>query len=127
MKHLKFLAQLIENAGHGVIGETLFIGTIPSDCPSAVMLKDPLSGHKIDGGMESFYPSSVQMIVRDPDSEVSYQRALDISGVLNGINLSDNDVHLAWVIADTLPIQFPRAESDDIETSVRFRIGFGFN
>ncbi|HIV77371.1 MAG TPA: minor capsid protein [Candidatus Sphingomonas excrementigallinarum] len=125
MKHLMFLAGLLEAAGIAEGGRDLFVGTLPSDVAKGVMLVDPLTGHEIDEGMRGFFASDFQAIVRDPDPLDGYARALAISAALTLADTGNDEVFVTWCRPMTLPISYPRGDADDIETSVRFRIGFG--
>lgn len=124
MKHLFFLAGIIETAGLAEIGVDLFVGTLPSDVARGAMLIDSLTGHDIDEGLRGFFPSDCQLIVRDPDPQSGYERALALSNAITIANQSNADVEVIWCRPMTLPITYPRGDADDIETSVRFRIGF---
>lgn len=124
MKHLLFIAGLIEAANLGEAGTDLFVGTLPGDVAKGIMLVDPLTGHEIDEGLRGFFASEFQMIVRDPDPTAGYERASAVCAVVNVNNVEGDGIDIAWCRPATLPISYPRGDADDIETSVRFRIGF---
>lgn len=124
MKHLMFIAELIEGAGLGAAGVDLFVGTMPADVSRGVMLLDPLTGHEIDEGLRGFFPTQIQMIVRDPDPLEGYARADALSKALTVTNVENDEVAIAWCRPTTLPVTYPRGDADDVETSVRFRLGF---
>lgn len=124
MKHLFYIAGLIEAAGLGEAGVDLYVGTTPADVVKGLMLVDPLTGHELDEGMRGFVSGEFQMIVRDPDPEDGWARALAISRAISLNNVGDQTVAITWIRPVTLPITYPRGDADTVETSVRFRIGF---
>lgn len=125
MKDLYFAAERIALAGFGTIGVDLYVGTMPADVMKGAMLRPPLTGAPIDEGQEDFYLTSFQLIVRDPDPAIGYQRALDISKALRMSHADTPDIHIVRIAPDTLPISYPRGDADDIETSVRFLCAWG--
>lgn len=125
MKHLNSVAGIIEAAGIARVGIDLFIGTIPADVSSGIMLRDPLVGATIDKGMKNFYSFEFQVIVRDPDVAQGYVRAEQIQSVLDITDWEDADIHISWMQPCNLPVSYPRGDSDTMETSFRVSIGFG--
>jgi hypothetical protein len=125
VKHLFFAADRLEQAGLGTSGVDLFVGTMPSDVARGIMLIDPLTGHEIDDGMAGFFNTQFQAIVRDPVLERAYETGLAISQALTLNNVEGDGITISWLRPMTLPVNYPRGDAGDIETSVRFRIGFG--
>lgn len=125
MKHLLFAAQRLQDAGVATIGVDLFINTLPTDVPRGIMLKDPLDPITIDEGMEGFYTTSFQTIIRDPDLEAADTRAWAALNALRCYRVDGGDIFISWLRPATLPMSYPRGDADDIETSVRYDIGFG--
>lgn len=125
MKHLIQLANMIQAAGLGVIGQTIFIGTIPADVKSGVMLRDPMIGVEIDKGMSGFYSADITVIVRDPEVQAGYAKAESISAVLDVANVDAPEIFISWLHPATKPISYPRGDANDLETSFRLRMGWG--
>ncbi|SFJ50687.1 hypothetical protein SAMN03159338_1601 [Sphingomonas sp. NFR04] len=124
MKHLIYLATFIEAAGIAQSGVDLFVGTLPADVPRGVMLIDPLSGHEIDEGLGGFFSSQIQAVVRNPDPLEGFAVAERVAKALTLERVEGDGVKVVWCRPMTRPISYPRGEADDIETSVRFRLGF---
>lgn len=118
------MAEQIETAGIAEIGVDLYIGSIPADVGKGIMLIDPLTGYDFDDGLGGFVSGSFQAIVRDPDPIAAFDRAMAISSALRLERVGNNDVTIVWCRPMSLPTTYPRGDADDIETSVRFRIGY---
>jgi hypothetical protein len=125
MNALLVVAQMIEEANLGVQGVDLFVGTMPADVSKAVMLRAPLDPTEVDDGLQDFYPTRFQIIVRDTDPIAGFNRADAISKALKTTHLDRDGIHFAWMNRESLPIQYPKGDADDIETSVRMRVGYG--
>lgn len=125
MKHLLAMASIIEAANLATAGEDLFIGTIPADVNSGVMLRDPLNGAEIDDGMKDFFSLEVSVIVRDPDVQRGYERAEALQEALTQNDWENDEIHVTWLKPCHLPVSYPRGDADLMETAFKVRIGFG--
>lgn len=125
MKHLYAMAEIIQAAGIASVGTDLFIGTIPADVVSGVMLRDPLMGAEIDEGMKDFYALEVSVIVRDPSVAEGYARAELLQTALNLGRWENDDILVSWMKPCHLPVSYPRGDADVLETAFKVRIGFG--
>lgn len=124
MKYLYVAANLIEAANLGENGVDLFVGTLPADVHKGVNLRDPLIGAELDAGMDNFVEHQFQVIVRDSDPQAAWDRAKAISDTLNVSNVAGDGVHIRKMYPLQLPVTYPKAESDELETSVRIRVWF---
>jgi hypothetical protein len=124
MKVLVLAATLIEEAGLGKVGEDVFVGSLPSDVQYGVMLKPPFEPAEDDEGMRGFFDSEFQVIVRDQDMDVGYNRCQAISKALRINQLERDGLSIQWLKRRSLPISYPRGDADDYETSVRMKVGF---
>lgn len=125
MKHLLAMAQIIQTAGIAISGQDLFIGTIPPDVATGVMLRDPLLGAEIDEGLKDFFSLEVSVIVRDPDVAAGYARAEALQQVLTLNDWSNSEIQVSWMRPTSLPVSYPRGDADTLETAFRVRVGFG--
>lgn len=125
MKMLLVAAAMIEEANLGEQGVDLFVGTMPADVTKGVMLRAPLDPTEIDEGMTDFYNTEFQIIVRDIDPTDGFNRAEAISRALRTDQIERDGLRITWMRRKSLPIQYPKGDADDIETSVRMRVGFG--
>lgn len=125
MKYLEQIAQMIIEAGFAEAG-SIFVNTMPSDVSKGVMLRPPLTGIEIDEGMRGHYEGEFLVIVRDSDTQAGIQRADAISGALKARNLARDGVYYTWLRPTELPVNYPRGESDETETSFPVQIGFAY-
>lgn len=125
MNMLLAAAVMIEEASLGEQGVDLFVGTMPADVTRGVMLRAPLDPALIDEGMQDFYDTEFQVIVRDEDPSAGYERAVAIGKALKVYRVQAGDLFISWMRPRSLPVSYPRGDADDIETSVRIQVGFG--
>lgn len=122
---LSVIAQMIEEAGYGTVGIDIFIGMMPEDQPRCLMLRIPFTGAPIDDGMKNFYDTSFQIIVRDPNPERGYQTCVEVSNALKVRRYTREDVSISWMFPKSLPVNYPRGDSQEIENSVHMCLGYG--
>ena len=127
MKHLIYIAELIERAGFATLGKDIFIGTMPGSVTNGVMLRSPLSGDKIDEGQGGFFDTTFTMIVRSESVPDGYQKCLAISQMLTRGHANASDFHIIRLRPDTLPVTYPRGDADTLETAVTMSYAFGDN
>lgn len=124
MKHLYYAAELIEAAGLGEVGVDLYVGTIPADVHTGVMLRDPLVGAKLDEGMDGFVRIEFQVIVRDNDPAAAYTKAQAIGEVLKVDRVERPEIYILKMRPANLPVTYPKGDADEIETSIRISAAF---
>lgn len=125
------LRDKIVDAGIAVTGETLFLSEFPPDVKIGVMMREPLDGVKVDPHLPCYHKPNLQMIVRHINPVAGAAMAMAVSDVLT-INQVENypataergKVQLNVFYPRTLPIRFPRLESDLIEWSINFTTSF---
>jgi hypothetical protein len=124
MRHLYCAADIIQSNALAEKGVDLFVATIPPDVHRGVMLRDPLIGAELDKGMDGYTHHEFQIIVRDKDPEISWSRALTISRALDVQNYTGHGAFIRFMYPLSLPANYPRMDSDELETSVRMRVCF---
>jgi hypothetical protein len=123
---LEILAQLIQDAGLGTIGEDIYVHSMPADVTSGVLLRDPLAGTKVDPGLPGYYRSRLQTIVRAPDHASGKTRSEAVAKVLEmGKRIFNNaDGSLAmqvnYIYLEQLPIVYPWTPANVLEWSLNF-------
>lgn len=125
------LVKKIEDAGLGQQGQSLFVGTIPDSVTSAIMIKPPLSGVRVDPNLPDYFKPSIQLIVRDGDVSAGDAKAqalldcLTISGEESYPATAERGgVQLKLFFPDTLPIRYPRLDGNSYEWSLNFNTAF---
>lgn len=125
------LEAKIQDAGLGVPGQSLFRSYMPSNTGVAVMTRVPLEGLSIDPLMPGRYKGRIQVITRHSDPVAGYKLATDVADVLQVQGFEEHPATadrgaatISLFIGETLPIEFPRLESDMIEWSQHFNVVF---
>jgi len=108
-------------------GNTVFIGTMPSGIEYGVEIRVPLAGIAIDPYIAARHTTRIQIICR-ADTAVNVEAlASQVQGLLQSevreIHPATTDrgrVIIDRFFPDTLPIVFPRLESNYFESSQHF-------
>lgn len=124
MKQLIAISEIIAEAGLGTPGVDLFVGTIPGDVASGIMVRPPLNPAEIDEGMDGHIDETIIVIVRDPDMAEGYARAKALMSALKKIEHRQGDIYFSWIRPESMPVSYPRGDGDEIETSLRVQIGW---
>lgn len=118
------LTQKLEDDGLGVQGESIFINMIPAECPTGILLRNPLQGTPIDYELPGYYKTSFQLIVRTAsytDGEALINSAIESLTVV-GKSIGDSFFHYSR--PKTLPVSFPLSKGNLLEFSVNFDVAF---
>lgn len=124
---LDYLASLLVAANLGTAGESIFIGSMPSDCTEGIMLRNPLSGIDIEHELPGFYKSDPQVVVRSQRFDTGESKAAAVIKALSitqtrkvlGPN-SKPSMTINYVRARHLPIMYPRSDGNGREWSINF-------
>ena len=120
------LADLLENAGLGVKGESIFIGMMPAESDQAILLRNPLSGTLINHEMPGFFQSHIQLIVRTPSVEYSAGESL-IERAIAALTASEKQIGTAffnYIRPRTLPVVYPLSKGNLLEFNVVLDVCF---
>ena len=118
------IAKKLETDGLGVMGQTLFIGMIPADCLSGLLLRDKLTGTKIDHELPGYYKTSFQLIARSPNMLTGQTL---IKSAVDAITLAEtqlDDMLVRYMRPQTLPSVFPLSDGNLYEFNVWIDIAF---
>lgn len=74
--NLEGVAEIIENAGVGQAGTTLFINFMPADA-MGILLRDPFGSTKIDYELPGMRQTAYMLVVRHKSYEVAKQLMAD--------------------------------------------------
>ncbi len=116
------LANVLETAGLGVKGDTLFLDMLPATAEHGILLRNPLNGTKINYELPGFFKTEFQVIVRTPASEYDAGEAL-IEAVVTALSLDDQQVEdhaFNYCRARTEPVAFPLSKGNLLEFNVMF-------
>lgn len=125
------LIAKLEALGY-VQGQSLFTGTIPGEINRAVMLRVPLEGVPIDPYIPGRYKGPVQVVVRDNDPGRGARDARAVQKVMTvdarqhfEATPERGRVHLDQSQPRTLPVAYPRLESNIFEWAQTFDLIWG--
>lgn len=126
------IARRIQDQGLGVEGQTLFIYEMPANVEEGILIKPPLKGVSVDHYIPGYHTCDLQIVIRGLTYEATLVRATAIYNLFHGhsrveyteIGSSDVVMKTKQVLADTLPISFPRLEGNGIEFSANFNAVF---
>lgn len=120
-----------------VIGATengLFRSQMPASVTSGVMLRSPLAGIAIDPHIPGFYITRMQVISRHKDPVFVQDMAALAAETLfvetlerYEATLEHGPAHISQFYPETLPIIYPRLDSNLYEASQHFNAAFGFS
>lgn len=125
------LVRKLEEAGLGVAGTDIFIGSMPADTTVGVMVKPPLVGIRIDQYIPGYYTPLVQIIVRHDDPVAGERYANEVAAALKMQNEYFDEtsergaVSIKMFYPRDLPIRFPNLEGKGFEFSLNFITSFG--
>ena len=119
------LADLLEGAGVGVKGSSLFVNQMPPAAERAVMLRSPLAGSKINYELPGFYQTEFQVIARShsfDDGDALIREAMD--ALLIEFETDIDTMRVNYCRPATEPVTYPLSLGNLLEFSVRFDICF---
>lgn len=119
------IALYIQNNGYGTVGVNIFNYSMPAEVQEGIMLKVPLQGVPIDPYLPEYYKTPFQIIVRSKDEIIGKNLADNILTLFHNMERVDFDgFRINQMIADSLPIRYPRSDSNCIEWSLNFNVNY---
>jgi hypothetical protein len=119
------LAQRLEDAGIGIQGESVFINSIPAECPQGVLLRNKLQGTLIDHELPGYYKTSFQLIVRS----TSYVGGEELIGQVFDALTVERPAQIGPMLfkfmrPKSLPAVFPLSKGNLLEFAADFEVAF---
>lgn len=126
------LIDILEKAGLGRAGETIFLDEMPADCKRGILIKTPLSGIRFDHYLPGYFKTRIQVIVRartradGNDYAQQVLKALWTQEVKDYTDPATGDfaMRTLQVLPDTQPISFPRSDGSGVEWSINFAFAY---
>jgi len=111
------------------LNKNVFIYELPMGQSSpSILILPPSAGVVNDKEISGFYKADFSVIVQDVDQESAYDVAIVVMNTLTiRQKVSMNISTYKAIVPTTLPIVFPRLDSDNYEASVNFETYFTFN
>lgn len=127
---LELLAEILEEEGLGVRGESIFIHRLDADTLNAIMLRAPLDGVPVDPNLPNYFHHHIQAIVRASDQVSGDELMKKVMKTLTIYNRLFYDtsgnllMQLNHLIPHTLPRVYPQLDSQGIEWSMDFNTNY---
>lgn len=106
----------------GAPGKTLFINMIPIGAPSGVLLRNPLTGTKIDHELPGFYKTTFTVIVRSTDYEKGEVKTEEVASCLNLSETTIGDIHIKYCRPRSEPVPYPLSLGNLIEFAIEYDV-----
>jgi hypothetical protein len=124
---LELLAQVIQDAGIGTIGEDIYVHNMPADVTRGIMLRNPLAGTNIDNGLPGYFRDRLQAIVRatsHADGDVLAKQVTKALKMERKRLFLDTDgkllLQINYLLPAQLPIVYPWTPANVLEWSINF-------
>jgi hypothetical protein len=127
---LELLAQVLQDAGLGTIGDDIYVHYMPGDVRQGILLRDPLAGTKIDPGLPGYFRTRFQTIVRAAAHQEGSQLAERVSNALEMGKRIFNDtdgklvMQVNYIYLEQLPIVYPWTPANALEWSLNFATSY---
>lgn len=118
------IAEFLEGADLGVMGDTIFINMIPVDAPKGILLRNFLSGTKIDYELPGYYKTGFRLIVRARDYQEGYALITAACEALTVQNEQIDDMSVTYMRPLTEPVVFPLSKGNLLEFATDIDIVF---
>ena len=112
------MLELLQAAGLGVMNKSLFISMMPAGVKEAIMLRDPLSGTKVNHELPGFYQTEFQMIVRSSGNITGAEKAAKAVLALTMEEKNYQGIYFRYSRPDTLPVVYPLSDGNLLEYAV---------
>lgn len=123
--NLMIIANRLESAGIGKKGKDIFVNMMPASVEQCVLIRQPLSGTKINHELPGYFQTSFQLIVRShgfENGEVLAKRV--VSALTISMNEKVEDHLFMYCRPKTEPVPYPLSNGNLIEFNVTFDTAF---
>lgn len=114
------LCDFLQDKGLGTPGMDLFVNMMPPECKKGILLRQSLTGTRIDYYLPGFYKTNIQLIVRTHDyleGESLIKKA--INAVTIKSNTQIGSMLIRYLRPTTKPVSFPLSMGNFFEFTVR--------
>ncbi|MDY7537613.1 minor capsid protein [Undibacterium sp. 5I1] len=122
--NLRPLANILAANNLGVLGTSMFFNMLPAEAEEAILLRNPLSGTKIDYELKGYFKTEFQLIVRShsyANGEVLIKKVID---ALTLENTQVEDHNFNYSRPRTEAVAFPLSRGNLLEFNVMFDVCF---
>lgn len=121
------LLNILAEKKLGVVGESLFVHSMPLQARKAIMLRQNLTGTPIDHELPGFYKSSFQVIVRTSGYKEGETFAKQVMDALTLSEAQIGDMYVRYCRPVATPVPFPMSDGNLIENNIQMSICFNSN
>ena len=128
---LEYFSKDLADNGFGVLGETIFLYSMPPECRKGIMLNTDRSGVKYDWNLPHFFKCYLQVIDRAQNHADGELLAKQVSDYLQSsseriyINtLGQPEMIVKFLLPQNLPIRYPRLDGNGIEWSINLETAY---
>lgn len=114
------LANRINATNLGTKGVDLFIEMMPFEVNSAILLRSPLSGTKIDHYLPGYFQTEFQLIIRSSGYQAGLVLAKSATDLLTFGELKLETQTFNYCRPRTLPVAFPLSKGNLVECNIMF-------
>jgi hypothetical protein len=118
------IANKLEFEGLGTQGKTLFVNFMPMEAKTAIMLRSPLSGARIDHELPGYFKSPFMVVVRSPEYTAALAKMQEVMLALTLYNEELDGMSVKHMYPVSLPISFPVSDGNFYEVQVNFETAF---
>lgn len=105
-------------------GVDLFVYSMPAPVTAGVLLTHESAGNRVDHEMPGIFEGRFQVIVRDTDYDLGFQRAWEIFYLLTLLEQDLTDYIVTYCRPRHTPMPFSRSDGDLIEFSINFDLRY---
>jgi hypothetical protein len=118
------LADRLQASGLGTQGKNIFLNMMPSEAESAILLRNPLSGTKINYELPAYFRTQFQLIVRGSNYVAALAVMNQAIAALTMTNFQLETLYFNYSRPHADPVSFPLSKGNLIEFNVMFDVNF---
>lgn len=118
------LADRLEAAGLGSKATTIFINQMPIECKSGILLREQLTGTKVNYELPGYYRTKFQLVIRANGYDAGDLHAKNVVTALTVQNQQIGEMHFIYMRPITMPVVYPISKGNLLEIAVEFDVAF---
>lgn len=103
--NLEPIATYLQTKSCGTVGESIFVGEMPSSCNTGILLLDAYYGTQINQELPNYYNTEFRVIVRSPVRTTGMTLA---TSVMNALNTRVEAQLTGMAVRRFMPLNLPR-------------------
>lgn len=115
-------ANILEAAGLGKKGESIFLNMLPAEAEHAVLLRPRFTGEKVNYELPGYYKNVIQVIVRVRDFSEGEQFADQVNAALMVNEANVGNMFVRYMRPSMKPVPYPLSNGNFFEFNTLFDI-----